>query len=107
MRKARKPKDKNAPKRGLSAYMFFTQDQRDKVKEENPGIAFTDVAKVLGQKWKELSAEEKAPYEEQAANDKKRYESAKAEYDAQGGVGGGEDGGDGGGGAVDEGSGDE
>ena len=33
-------KDPNAPKRGLSAYMFFAQDQRDNVREENPGISF-------------------------------------------------------------------
>lgn len=32
--------DPNAPKRGLSAYMFFANDNRDKVREENPGITF-------------------------------------------------------------------
>ena len=33
-------KDPNAPKRGLSAYMFFANEQRDNVREENPGITF-------------------------------------------------------------------
>lgn len=28
------------PKRGLSAYMFFANEQREKVREENPGISF-------------------------------------------------------------------
>lgn len=32
--------DPNAPKRGLSAYMFFANEQRDRVREENPGITF-------------------------------------------------------------------
>lgn len=32
--------DPNAPKRGLSAYMFFANDNREKVREENPGIKF-------------------------------------------------------------------
>lgn len=32
--------DPNAPKRGLSAYMFFANEQRDKVREENPNIKF-------------------------------------------------------------------
>jgi hypothetical protein len=32
--------DPNAPKRGLSAYMFFANEQRDTVREENPGISF-------------------------------------------------------------------
>ena len=32
--------DPNAPKRGLSAYMFFANENREKVREENPGISF-------------------------------------------------------------------
>jgi hypothetical protein len=34
------PPDPNQPKRGLSAYMFFANEQRDKVREDNPGIKF-------------------------------------------------------------------
>ena len=41
----KKKKDPNAPKRGLSAYMFFAQDQRDNVREENPGISFGMIVK--------------------------------------------------------------
>lgn len=32
--------DPNQPKRGLSAYMFFANDNRDKVREDHPGIKF-------------------------------------------------------------------
>jgi hypothetical protein len=32
--------DPNAPKRGLSAYMFFANEQRENVRDENPGITF-------------------------------------------------------------------
>ena len=32
--------DPNAPKRGLSAYMFFANDNRENVREENAGISF-------------------------------------------------------------------
>ncbi|PVI07327.1 hypothetical protein DM02DRAFT_512695 [Periconia macrospinosa] len=76
----KKKKDPNAPKRGLSAYMFFANDQRDKVREENPGIKFGDVGKMLGEKWKTLSDKQRAPYEAKAAADKKRYEDEKAAY---------------------------
>lgn len=38
--KRRSKKDKSGPKRGLSAYMFFSQEQRPKVKEENPDANF-------------------------------------------------------------------
>jgi hypothetical protein len=33
-------KDKNAPKRALSAYMFFSQDWRERIKAENPDASF-------------------------------------------------------------------
>lgn len=33
-------KDPNAPKRALSAYMFFSQDWRERIKTENPDAGF-------------------------------------------------------------------
>jgi hypothetical protein len=38
--------DPNAPKRGLSAYMFFANAEREKVREENPGIKFGELQPV-------------------------------------------------------------
>ncbi|PWY84516.1 hypothetical protein BO94DRAFT_536071 [Aspergillus sclerotioniger CBS 115572] len=78
----RRKKDPNAPKRGLSAYMFFANENREKVREENPGISFGQVGKMLGEKWKALSDGDRRPYEEKAAADKKRYEDEKASYNA-------------------------
>lgn len=76
----RKKKDPNAPKRSLSAYMFFANENRDIVRAENPGIAFGQVGKLLGEKWKALSDDDKVPYLTKAETDKKRYEKEKAEY---------------------------
>lgn len=76
----RKKKDPNAPKRSLSAYMFFANENRDIVRAENPGITFGEVGRMLGDKWKALSDEDKEPYNSKAAVDKKRYEKEKAEY---------------------------
>ncbi|GAB7350501.1 hypothetical protein MBLNU459_g1095t1 [Dothideomycetes sp. NU459] len=78
----KKKKDPNAPKRGLSAYMFFANEQREKVREDNPGIKFGEVGKLLGEKWKALNDKQKTPYEAKAAADKKRYEEEKAAYTA-------------------------
>jgi len=74
-------KDKNAPKRALSAYMFFSQDWRERVKAENPDASFGEIGKLLGTKWKELDEEEKKPYVEQAEQDKERAEREKKAYD--------------------------
>ena len=74
-------KDPNAPKRALSAYMFFSQDWRERIKAENPDAGFGmsyklfifvrhsqlrnnhgkigEVGKLLGAKWKELDESEK------------------------------------------------
>jgi hypothetical protein len=39
-RAGRSKKDPNAPKRPLSAYMFFSQDWRERIKAENPDAGF-------------------------------------------------------------------
>ncbi|MCJ1385641.1 Non-histone chromosomal protein 6 [Xylographa soralifera] len=80
----KKKKDPNAPKRGLSAYMFFANEQRDNVREENPGISFGQVGKVLGERWKALNPKQREPYEAKAKADKERYETEKATYAAGG-----------------------
>ena len=77
---SRRKKDPNAPKRALSAYMFFANENRDIIKAENPDVSFGQVGKLLGEKWKALSPEEKEPYEAKAKADKRRYESEKELY---------------------------
>lgn len=55
----KKKKDPNAPKRGLSAFMFFSNDKREEIKAANPGIAFGQVGKKAGEMWNALSEKEK------------------------------------------------
>ncbi|CAB4256639.1 similar to Saccharomyces cerevisiae YBR089C-A NHP6B High- mobility group (HMG) protein that binds to and remodels nucleosomes [Maudiozyma barnettii] len=79
-RTTRKKKDPNAPKRALSAYMFFANENRDIVRSENPDVTFGQIGRLLGERWKALTPEGKIPYEAKAAADKKRYESEKELY---------------------------
>ncbi|KAI6101052.1 high mobility group box domain-containing protein [Pisolithus croceorrhizus] len=76
--KGSKSKAKGGPKRALSAYMFFSQDWRERIKTENPDAGFGEVGKLLGAKWKELSDDERKPYIDMAAKDKARAEEEKA-----------------------------
>jgi structure-specific recognition protein 1 len=62
-RKTRKAGKKvGGAKRALSGFMRFSQKMRPEVMRENPGIAFGDVGRRLGEKWRSLSAGEKARY---------------------------------------------
>ncbi|KAH7846216.1 hypothetical protein Vadar_011319 [Vaccinium darrowii] len=79
-KKQKKKKDPNAPKKAVSGIMFLSQSERENIKKTNPGIAFTDIAKVLGEKWKKMSAEEKKPYEVKARADKKCYSDQISSY---------------------------
>ncbi|GJP36872.1 hypothetical protein CLOM_g21338 [Closterium sp. NIES-68] len=85
-KKKRKKKDPDAPKRALSGFMYFSQSQRDQIKKDNPGIAFGDIGKLIGEKWKKMSAEEKAPYEDKAKVDKVRYADQMRSYKGGGGA---------------------
>jgi len=69
----RAKKDPNAPKRPMSAFLFFSQDKRRMIKGENPGMRNTEISRVLGEMWKNASDEEKAPHIEREARERAKY----------------------------------
>jgi len=79
-KKAKKKKDPNAPKKPMSAYMFFVNELRPKLKVERPELGILEVSKEAGKLWGSMDAEAKAKYEAMAAEDKQRYERAQANY---------------------------
>lgn len=76
----RRKKDKNAPKRALTAYMIFSMETRTIVVSENPSLSFTEVGRILGERWRALTPEQKKPFEEKANLDKERYALEREEY---------------------------
>lgn len=74
-------KDPNAPKRALSAFFWFCNDERNKVKASLPaGSGVGDVSKECARLWGNLSQAQKAKYEALAAKDKARYEKENSIY---------------------------
>ncbi|CAA3009056.1 Hypothetical predicted protein [Olea europaea subsp. europaea] len=74
-------KDPNKPKRPPSAFFVFLEEFRKTFKKENPDIkAVSAVGKAGGEKWKSMSAAEKAPYEAKAAKKKAEYGSLMNAY---------------------------
>ena len=81
-RRGGKKSVKTGPKRAKSAYLFFCACHRDQVKVDNPEMKATEITSELGRLWNELKldkdrVDEIAVFEQQAAEDKDRYESEK------------------------------
>jgi high mobility group protein B1 len=84
-KKRKRAKDPNAPKRALSAFFWFCNDERPKVKVILPDSSVGEVAKELGRRWQDVDPQVKSKYEALAAKDKARYEKEIKAYKAKGG----------------------
>jgi hypothetical protein len=60
--------------------MFFSNENRARIKEENPDATFGGLGKLLGEEWRGLTSAEKKPYDKMNAEDKKRYTKELAAY---------------------------
>ena len=71
-------KDPNAPKRPLTAYFMWLKENREKIKQANPGMTVIEISKAAGVQWNALK--DKTRWEKMAADDKVRYERDMAKY---------------------------
>ena len=99
----KKIKDPNAPKRPLSAFLEYVRHslcvsvslslplsalsaclqaaiRRPDILKENPGIAFGAVGKLMGEEWRAMPEDIKAPYVAKAEAAKAQYDKDKAAY---------------------------
>ena len=81
-KKVKKVKDPKAPKRGLSAWIIFTTEQRPKFKSENPEKSTTELTTLMSQEWRNMTDEDKKKYVDLAIVDKERYMKEKEEYES-------------------------
>lgn len=68
-------KRRNILKGAKTAWIFFCDENRDKILKENPDLAFGDVCKKLAPMWNNLTLEEKHPYVQMHLKDKLRYQN--------------------------------
>ena len=73
-------KDPLAPKKGLSAFMIFSNENRKNIKDDNEGITFGEIGKKIGESWKSLSEAEKIIYLKKSEADKERYQQENSVY---------------------------
>lgn len=81
--KKKAKKDPNMPKRGMNGFMFYVQDNRLRVKENNPDFKAVDITKKLGEEWRGLNEKQKAPYQKKSEDDKARYLRQMEVYNAK------------------------
>eukprot|EP00639_Heterosigma_akashiwo_P024382 CAMPEP_0206406884 /NCGR_PEP_ID=MMETSP0294-20121207/30108_1 /ASSEMBLY_ACC=CAM_ASM_000327 /TAXON_ID=39354 /ORGANISM="Heterosigma akashiwo, Strain CCMP2393" /LENGTH=97 /DNA_ID=CAMNT_0053865815 /DNA_START=40 /DNA_END=330 /DNA_ORIENTATION=+ len=71
----------------VSAYGFFQRENGKKIaaqlKAEGKPSSVGDIGQAVSAKWKELTSELRAPYEELARGDKLRYQDECAARDAE------------------------
>lgn len=72
-----KVKDPTKPKRPKSAYLFFTEEHRDQVKEELGSEAkATEIMARLGELWRQTEQSDRTHYEQKAHDAKEKYNQA-------------------------------
>ena len=92
-KKLRKKKEKlpGQPTRGKTAFFFFSDEMRAKVKaeleeersDETKKIRATEMTTRLGEMWSELDEDAKKKYKDLADADKERYKREKEIFDAK------------------------
>ncbi|XP_013145199.1 PREDICTED: FACT complex subunit Ssrp1 [Papilio polytes] len=74
----KREKDANAPKRPVTAFMLWLNENRKKIIEDNPGLKVTEIAKKGGELWRDLK--DKSEWEEKASKAKEEYNTAMKKY---------------------------
>lgn len=75
----RHPKpDENAPERPPSAYVIFSNQVREALRGQD--LSFTEIAKVVGERWQVLPPDARDVCERQANAAKEKYYTSLAEY---------------------------
>lgn len=77
-------KDVNRPKRPQSAYFLWLADFRVRMKDKF--VENRDILRAAGEEWRKLTTVAKAPYEQRAEEERRKYEQAMKDYNLTGGV---------------------
>ncbi|KAM3581712.1 non-histone protein [Umbelopsis sp. WA50703] len=79
----RRKKDPNAPKGPGNVFFLYCRLERDKIKDQYPNENLGDVTKLLGQKWKSLTKDEKQKYYDMYKKEQEEYEAAMKSYNKE------------------------
>ena len=72
------------PKKPMTAFMLYSMEVRPSIVKMQPELKFTEIPKVIGEKWQTLPSANKDKYQKLFEQDKLRYEKEKQQFDKQG-----------------------
>ncbi|PWY97418.1 HMG-box, partial [Testicularia cyperi] len=70
----RKEESLGKPRRPVSAYLAFVNSVRPARQTQNPDMSLTDLTRMMANEWRELSAEQRKMWEDDAARLKAQYD---------------------------------
>eukprot|EP01083_Nonionella_stella_P049199 131218_1 len=70
-----------APKRPLSSFLLYLQEQRSSVREEHPDLAVGEVTKLIGSQWSALTTDQKKPFSDKAESAMTDYKEERKNYE--------------------------
>ena len=79
-RSRRTKKHHEAPKRSMSAFLLYSQAMRAQARADHPNTKNTDISKLLAERWRQASEEEKRPFIELEKEQRTQYKEAMAAW---------------------------
>jgi len=73
-------KDPSAPKRPMSAFLYFSQARRKDIKEKNPEMRNTEISRELGKEWRKVSEDVRKPYVDREKKEREKYKVEIAKW---------------------------
>eukprot|EP00053_Salpingoeca_punica_P008914 m.79620 g.79620 ORF g.79620 m.79620 type:complete len:218 (+) comp14802_c0_seq2:2085-2738(+) len=79
-KRSRRKRDPSKPTGPMSAYLFFSQALRAKLKEQDPKLSMAEMTRRIGEKWRVLDEDGRRPFQELAEKDRLRYKREMLSY---------------------------
>lgn len=71
---AKKVDDRVKPKKPLSSWMLFNQEQYEPTRKKNPDLSMVEITKANSEKWRAMTEKQKEKYDKIKEKDQARYD---------------------------------